>query len=171
MSLAAAILALVTLQRVGELVLARYNTGKLLARGAIETAAGHYPLVVALHTAWLIALWAYGRDQPVNFVALGLFIVLQGLRLWVIAILGPRWTTRIMVVPGETLISAGPYRYFSHPNYAVVTAEIAILPVALRLPLIALIFTILNAVVLSIRIRAEARALSVVHERPSRAVQ
>lgn len=170
MSVAAAILALVTLQRVGELVLARYNTGKLLARGAIEMAAGHYPLVVALHAAWLSALWVYGRDQPVNLVALGTFIVLQGLRLWVIATLGPRWTTRIIVVPGETLISAGPYRYFSHPNYAVVTAEIAILPVALHLPLTALIFTILNAVVLGIRIRAEARALSAVHERPSRAV-
>lgn len=170
MSAAAAILTLVTLQRVGELVLARHNTGKLLARGAIEMAAGHYPVVVALHAAWVIALWVWGRDQPVNFVALGLFIVLQGLRLWVIATLGPRWTTRIIVVPGETLISTGPYRYFSHPNYAVVAAEIAILPVALHLTLIALIFTILNAVVLSIRIRAEARALSVVHEWPSRAV-
>lgn len=170
MSIAAAILSLVTLQRVGELGLARYNTGKLLARGAIEIAAGHYPVVMTLHAAWVIALWVWGRDQPVNLVALGLFIVLQGLRLWVIATLGPRWTTRIVVVPGETLISDGPYRYFSHPNYAVVTAEIAILPVALHLNLIALIFTILNAVVLSIRIRAEARALSILHERPSRAV-
>jgi methyltransferase len=170
MSVAAAILTLVTLQRVGELVLARYNTGKLLAHGAIETAAGHYPLVVALHAAWLIALWMCGRDQPVNLVALGLFIVLQGPRLWVIATLGPRWTTRIIVVPGETLISTGPYRYFSHPNYAVVAAEIPVLPMALYLPQVALIFTILNAVVLGIRIRAEARALAVVHERPSRAV-
>lgn len=170
MSVAAAILAFVTLQRVGELVLARYNTGNLLARGAIEMAAAHYPLVVALHAAWLIALWVWGREQPVNLVVLGLFVVLQGLRLWVIATLGPRWTTRIIVVPGETLISAGPYRYFSHPNYAVVTAEIAILPVALHLNLMALIFTILNAVVLGIRIRAEARALSPVHEWPSRAV-
>jgi methyltransferase len=170
MSVAAAILTLLTLQRVGELVLARYNTGNLLARGAIEIAAAHYPLVVALHAAWLVTLWVCGRNQPLNLVALGLFIVLQGLRLWVITTLGPRWTTRIVVVPGETLISTGPYRYFSHPNYAVVTAEIAILPVALHLNLIALIFTILNAVVLSIRIRAEARALSVVHERPSRAV-
>ncbi|WGD50070.1 isoprenylcysteine carboxylmethyltransferase family protein [Bradyrhizobium sp. CB1650] len=170
MSAAVAILALVTLQRVGELVLARYNTGRLLARGAIEMAAGHYPLVVALHAAWLIALWVCGRNQPVNLFAVGIFIVLEGLRFWVIATLGPRWTTRIIVVPGEPLISAGPYRYSSHPNYAVVAAEIAVLPLALHLPLMAVIFTILNAVVLAIRMRAEARALLVVHERPSRAV-
>lgn len=170
MSVAVAVLTLVTLQRVGELVLARYNTGRLLARSGIEMAAGHYPLIVALHATWLIALWVCGSNQQINLAALGVFIILQGLRFWVIATLGPGWTTRIIVVPGEPLISAGPYRYSSHPNYAVVAAEIAVLPLALHLPLMAAIFTILDAVVLSIRIRAEARALLVVHERPSRAV-
>jgi methyltransferase len=159
-SLATLILALVTLQRCGELVLARYNTERLLARGAIEVAAAHYPLVVSVHAAWLIALWIWGRNHDVNLAALSAFVLLQGLRLWVIATLGPRWTTRIIVLPGAPLIASGPYRYFAHPNYAVVAGEIALLPLALHLPLLALIFTIANAVLLAIRIPAESRALA-----------
>jgi methyltransferase len=159
MSFAAIILTLVTLQRLGELVIARRNTEKLMARGAIEVGAGHYPLIVALHAAWLGALWLYGRDQDINLTALGAFVLLQGLRIWILATLGPRWTTRIIVLPGEPLISAGPYRYLSHPNYAVVAGEIAVLPLALHLPWIALIFSVLNAGVLAIRIRAETHAL------------
>jgi methyltransferase len=165
MSLAATILALVTLQRLGELALARRNTARLRARGAIEIGARHYPLLVLMHTAWLAALWVWGRDQNVDLVALSAFIVMQGLRLWVLATLGERWTTRIMVLPGAPLISSGPYRYLSHPNYAVVAAEIALLPLALHLPWLALVFTILNAAVLTIRIRAEQRALSAVNAR------
>jgi methyltransferase len=160
--LAAIILALVTLQRIGELILSRYTTSGLKARGAIEIGADHYPLVVSVHAAWLMALWIWGRDQDVNLVALALFVALQGLRLWILATLGPRWTTRIIVLPGEPLITSGPYRYFSHPNYAVVVAEIALLPLALHLPLLALVFTGLNAAVLVIRIRVEARALAAV---------
>ena len=125
MNLASVILALVTVQRLGELALSRYNTSKLLARGAIEVGAGHYPLIVSVHTAWLIALWIWGRGESVNLVALALFIALQGLRIWIIATLGARWTTRIIVLPGEPLVVSGPYRYLSHPNYAVVAAEIA----------------------------------------------
>lgn len=160
MRLASIILALVTLQRFGELALARYNTNKLLVRGAIEIGASHYPLVVSVHGAWLISLWIWGRDQDVNLVALALFAGLQGCRLWIIATLGSRWTTRIIVLPGEPLVATGPYKYFPHPNYAVVIAEIALLPLALSLPLLALTFTVLNAAVLVIRIRTEARALS-----------
>lgn len=160
MSFAAAILALVTLQRIGELVLARHNTIRLLARGAIEIGADHYPLVVAVHSAWLIALWVWGRDQEVNLALLALFVAMQGLRLWILATLGLRWTTRIIVLPDEPLVVSGPYRYFSHPNYAVVVAEIALLPLALHLPLLAVIFTALNAAVLVIRIRTEERALT-----------
>jgi methyltransferase len=159
-SFASIILLLVTLQRLGELVLARRNTEKLLARGAIEIGARHYPLVVSVHVAWLIALWALGRDQDVNLFALALFVLLQAMRLWILATLGSRWTTRIIVLRGEPLIAAGPYRYVSHPNYAVVSAEIAVLPLALHLPEVAIVFTLLNAAVLAIRIRAEARALS-----------
>jgi len=161
-SLASIILALVTLQRLGELVLARRNTAKLLARGAIEIGAGHYPLLVSVHAAWLIVLWMWGRDQPVNLIALSGFVALQFVRVWILATLGPRWTTRILVLPGEPLVVSGPYRYLSHPNYAVVAGEIALLPLGLHLPLVALIFTALNAAVLWIRIRAEARALAAV---------
>jgi len=160
MSLASLILALVTLQRLGELVLARRNTARLRSRGAIEIGARHYPLLVSVHTAWLLALWIWGRDQDVNLAALSVFVVLQGLRLWILATLGARWTTRIIVLPGEPLVDSGPYRYLSHPNYAVVAGEIALLPIALHLPVLALVFTALNAAVLWIRIRAEARALT-----------
>jgi methyltransferase len=160
MTLASLILTLVTLQRLGELVLARHNTKKLLARGAVEVGAAHYPLIVAVHTTWLMALWLFGRYQQVNLLALVVYVLLQGLRVWILATLGPRWTTRIIVLPGEPLITSGPYRYFAHPNYAMVAAEIAVLPLALHLPALALVFTVLNAAVLLIRIRIEARALS-----------
>jgi methyltransferase len=154
------VLGLVTLQRAAELVLSRYNTDKLLARGAAEIASGHYPLIVAVHAAWLISLWVFGRDQPLNFIALSGFLVLQGIRFWVVWTLGSRWTTRIIVLPEQPLVTAGPYRFLSHPNYAVVAAEIALLPLVLGLPLLAAVFTVLNAAVLAVRIRAESRALA-----------
>ncbi|HUN95916.1 MAG TPA: isoprenylcysteine carboxylmethyltransferase family protein [Bradyrhizobium sp.] len=159
MSLAQIILALVTLQRAGELVLAHYNTRRLLAQGAVELSPQHYPLIVALHAVWLIMLWILGRHQPVNVLALALYLLLQILRCWVLWTLGPRWTTRIIVLPGAPLVTNGPYRFLSHPNYAVVIGEIALLPLALHLPVTALVFTLLNAMALSLRIRAENRAL------------
>ena len=160
MSFASFVLALVTMQRLGELVLARHNTARLLARGAIEVGASHYPLLVAMHAAWLTALWIYGYGQPVEPLALTGFIALQALRWWVLATLGPRWTTRIIVLPAEPRVTNGPYRYIAHPNYVVVAAEIALLPLALHLPWLALIFSVLNAVMLTIRIRAESHALA-----------
>lgn len=162
MTLATLLLALVTLQRLGELVISRHNTRRLLAQGAIEVAPGHYPFVVMIHAVWLITLWIWGRDQDVNLAALSIFILLQALRLWVLATLGSRWTTRIIVLPNAPMVTSGPYRYLSHPNYAIVAAEIAILPLALHLVLIASIFTVLNALGLVIRIRAESRALATV---------
>lgn len=159
MTLATIVLTLVTLQRAGELVLAHRNTRRLLARGAVEVAPGHYPLIVLLHLAWLAGLWLLARDAPVDPFWLALFVVLQGLRVWVIATLGRRWTTRIIVLPGAPLVRAGPYRFLSHPNYIVVAGEIAALPLALGLPLTALAFSVANAAVLAIRIRAEDRAL------------
>jgi methyltransferase len=158
------ILALVTLQRAGELVVARHNTRRLKARGAIELSPGHYPLIVTVHAGWLISLWLLGRHQDVSAIALAAYLVLQGFRFCVFWTLGARWTTRIIVVPGEPLVSAGPYRLLSHPNYAVVTGEIAVVPLVLYLPWIAVIFTILNAAVLAIRIRAENRALATSRE-------
>jgi len=164
-SLATIILALVTLQRLGELVLARHNTRALRARGAIELGARHYPLIVSVHAAWLIALWIFGRDQEVDLLALSLYVALQGVRVWILATLGVRWTTRIIVLPNAKLVTSGPYRYLSHPNYAVVAAEIAALPLALHLPVVAGVFTVLNAIVLTIRIRIETRALAAVSAR------
>jgi methyltransferase len=155
------ILALVTAQRGAELILSRTHTRALMARGAIEVAPGHYPLMVAVHAAWLMSLWVFGRDQPISLAALLVYLALQGLRIWVMATLGARWTTRIIVLANAPLVAAGPYRYLRHPNYAVVAGEIAILPLMLGLPWIAAIFTVLNGIVLFIRIRAEDRALNV----------
>jgi methyltransferase len=153
------ILALVTAQRGGELWLSRAHTQALMERGAVEIAPGHYPLMVAVHTAWLISLWAFGYDQPIDVVALVIYLALQVLRVWVMATLAERWTTRIIVPPNAQLVTSGPYRYLRHPNYAVVAGEIAILPLTLQLPAVAVIFTLLNAGVLFIRIRAENQAL------------
>ena len=159
MTAAEIILALVTAQRGGELLLSRAHTEALMARGAVEIAPGHYPLMVAVHTAWLISLWAFGYDQPIDIIALVIYLALQVLRVWVMATLGARWTTRIIVLPNAPLVTSGPYRYLRHPNYAVVAGEIAILPLTLQLPAVAVIFTLLNAGVLLIRIRPENQAL------------
>lgn len=160
MSLAAAILALVTLQRLGELVLARRNTRRLMAQGAYEASPGHYPLIVAVHAAWLAGLWLLGRERPVQLPWLAVFLALQAGRIWVLASLGGRWTTRIIVLPGAGPVRTGPYRWLRHPNYLVVAGEILTLPLALGLPLYGLAFTVLNALVLAVRIRAEEAALT-----------
>ena len=160
MTAAAIILALVTVQRLAELVIARCNTRALLARGAYEASPGHYPLIVAVHASWLAALWWLAPGKPVNWPLIGLFLILQIGRLWVLATLGRRWTTRIIVVPGERLVARGPFRFVRHPNYLVVAGEIAILPLAFGLWQVALIFTLLNAAILAIRIRAEEKALA-----------
>ena len=161
MTLTVLVLAFVTLQRLGELFLARRNTARLLERGALEVAPGHYPLIVGLHTLWLGGLWvlALTRGLSPDLLLLAIFIVLQGLRVWVLATLGPRWTTRILVVPGERLIASGPYRYLSHPNYWVVIGEILVLPLAFGLVWYAAVFSILNLAVLWVRVRAENKAL------------
>jgi methyltransferase len=163
------ILGLVTAQRAGELAFSHHNTSRLTARGASELAPRHYPLLVAVHALWLLALWTFGHDKPVNVVALAVYLVLQGLRFWVMFTLGKRWTTRIIVLPGEPLVSTGPYRYLAHPNYAVVAGEIATLPLVLGLPWLAVLFSGLNAVILFIRIRAENRALEPLRSHTARA--
>lgn len=156
---AALLVALVALSRVAELFLARHNTEALKAQGAYEVAPGHYPLIVAVHVSWLAILWLFGAGNPVNPGWLLVFLVLQGLRVWVLFTLGPRWTTRIIVLPGAPLVARGPYRYVNHPNYLVVAGEIAVLPLCLGLPWVALVFSLLNAAVLAIRIRAENAGL------------
>ncbi len=105
-------------------------------------------------------MWLLAYDHSVEPVFLALFLVLQLARLWVLATLGARWTIRIIVVPAERLVARGPYRWVRHPNYAVVCGEIAVVPLALGLPIYALVFSVLNAAVLAIRIRAENAALA-----------
>jgi methyltransferase len=154
-----AILAFVTLQRVAELPIARANTRRLLQQGGYEVAAGHYRLIVALHAAWLITLWWLAPGRPIDIPFLLLFLLIQAGRVWVLRTLGSRWTTRIIVVPGEQLVAAGPYRFVRHPNYLVVIGEIAVLPLVFGLWEIAIVFSLLNAAMLAVRIRAENRAL------------
>lgn len=155
------VLVLVALQRVGELVYAQRNTERLLANGAVEIGASHYPLIVLLHTAWLITMAVLiSPYQEPDWRLIGLYVLLQPLRVWTIATLGPYWTTRIITVPGAPVVRRGPYRFFRHPNYIVVCSEIAILPLAFGALEIAIIFSILNAALLSYRIRLEERALA-----------
>ena len=154
-----AILALVTLQRLGELWLSNRNMKRLLAEGAREHAPGHYPLIVAVHVLWLVALWWLAPGRPVNTLWLALFVLIELARIWVLVSLGRRWTTRIIVLADAPLVRRGPYRFLNHPNYAVVIAEIAVLPLVFGLWLVALAFSALNAVLLTIRIREENRAL------------
>jgi methyltransferase len=156
------IIALVALQRLAELVYAERNTRALMQRGAVEIGRAHYPLIVAIHAAWLVTVTLLlPRDVRINFVLLGVFVVLQGLRIWVLAILGPYWTTRIITLDGAPLVRRGPYRLLRHPNYAVVIGEIAILPLMFGEIWVAAAFTVLNAAVLTLRIRQENEALAV----------
>jgi methyltransferase len=157
---AALLLGLVTAERIAELYLSRRNTSALLAKGAVEFAPEHYPAIVLMHALWLASLWIFGATRTINPAWLAVFLSLQVLRVWTLVTLGPRWTTRIIVLPGSALVSNGPYRLVSHPNYLVVVGEIATLPLCLGLPWIALIFSGANAILLSIRIRAETVALT-----------
>lgn len=157
------VLAAVTAERVAELQLARRNTARLMAHGAVEHSPRHYPLIVALHAAWLAGLWLFAWNRPIHWGWLGVFSLLQVLRAWVLVTLKGRWTTRIITVPGETLIRRGPYRLIRHPNYFVVVCEIATLPLAFGLPLFATAFTLANSLMIAIRVRAETAALATVN--------
>jgi methyltransferase len=156
-----AIILLVVLQRLGELVIADRNTKRLKAQGAVETGAGHYPLIVILHALWLLAvLWLIPAGLRISWPWLGLFVLFQAARIWVIASLGPYWTTRIISVPGKPLIKRGPYRFMRHPNYLVVAGEILALPMAFHEILVAIFFSLANAAILFWRIREEETALA-----------
>ena len=155
----AILLAYLTAQRLVELWWAKANEARLMASGGIEYGHSHLPLMILLHAAWLVGLWFFAYDRPVEPFFLALFVILQMARFWVLATLGRRWTVRIIVVPGERLVAQGPYRFLRHPNYAVVIGEIAVVPLALGLPTYALVFSVLNAGMLAIRITAENAAL------------
>jgi methyltransferase len=155
------IVALVAAQRAAELVHGRRNEAALRRRGGVEIGGRHYPLFALLHAAWLGSLLLLvPRGTPIAWPFLGLFLALQALRLWVMASLGPYWTTRIITLPRERLVRHGPYRLLRHPNYAVVAAEIAVLPLVFGAWRIALVFSLLNAALLAWRIRLEERALA-----------
>ena len=113
-----------------------------------------------MHAAWLLGLWWLAWDAPVNLFWLTIFVVLQALRIWVLMTLGERWTTKIIVLPGAEPVRTGPFRFLNHPNYAVVIGEIAVLPLTFGLWWFAVLFSVLNAAVLTIRIRAENAALA-----------
>ena len=156
-----AIIALVILQRAGELILADRNTQKLKARGAVEIGAGHYRFIVLLHMAWLMAvLWLIPTPVVIHWGWILVFLLMQAGRVWVIASLGPYWTTRIITLPGMPLVKRGPYRFVRHPNYLVVAGEILALPLAFGEILVAVIFSIVNAAVLYWRIREEETGLA-----------
>lgn len=154
-----AILFFVLFQRLSELQIARRNTARLKELGAYEHAPGHYPLIVAVHAGWLATLFWLAPGRDIHWPLFALFLLLQAGRLWVLRTLGPRWTTRIIVLPGAPLVTGGPFRFVRHPNYLVVIGEIAVLPLVFGLWQVALVFSVLNAIVLTIRIRAEMGAL------------
>jgi methyltransferase len=154
------IIALVVLQRAGELVLANRNSQRLKARGGIEIGAEHYRFIVLLHMAWLMAvLWLMPAPLVIYWGWIVVFVLLQAARVWVIASLGPYWTTRIISLPGVPLVKTGPYRFVRHPNYVVVAGEILVLPLAFGEIWVAIIFSIANAAVLYWRIRQEETGL------------
>lgn len=164
-TLYALVVGLVAAERLAELRTARRNRTWSLARGGREYGRGHYPAMVALHTALLVgcAVEPWVADRPflpmLGWSALALAVAAQGLRWWCIASLGPRWNTRVLVVPGLPLVARGPYRFLRHPNYVAVVVEGAALPLVHSAWVTALGFTVLNAVLLSVRIRCEEAAL------------
>jgi methyltransferase len=160
--MAALLLSLVTLQRLVELLHARRNTRRLIAAGATEIGADHYPLMILIHAAWLAALWilvAEGHAQ-LWWPAVIAYLVVDAGRAWVLISLGRFWTTRIIVLPQAPLVRRGPYRFFRHPNYIVVALEVALLPLALGSWQLALGFSLLNAAILAWRIRVEEASLT-----------
>lgn len=162
MVLLVVVVLLVAGQRFLELRLSKKNERKLRNRGALEYGRGHYPFMVALHSLWLVSVLLEGllRGPEFHGFWLGLFLIVQPLRYWAILSLGDRWNTRILVVPDERLVRRGPYRYLPHPNYVVVVVEILALPLVFGCWMTALVFTLLNAALLYVRISEENRALS-----------
>jgi len=158
----AALLAYVVIERLLEMVIARRNTRRLMAEGAQEHGASHYPFMIALHVSWLAAIlgWVAWMPRDISVPFLVLYGFLQVLRLWVMASLGPYWTTRIITLPGAQLVRRGPYKFLRHPNYVVVVLEVATLPLVFGAWQLAVVFSVLNAAMLWVRIRAENKALT-----------
>jgi methyltransferase len=160
------LVAAVAAERVAELVVARRNERWSSARGAIVTGQGHYPAMVALHTGLLVGcpaeVWLVDRPYvpTLAWPMLAALAGAQALRWWCIGTLGPRWNTRVIVLPGLPLVTSGPYRLLRHPNYVAVVAEGVALPLVHTAWVTAAVFTVLNAALLTVRIRCENRALA-----------
>ena len=161
-----ALIALVAAERLAELVVSNRNLRWSRQRGGIESGAGHYPAMVALHTGLLagclLEVWLLDRSfvPALGWPMLVLVIAAQALRWWCITTLGNQWNTRVVVVPGAPRVTSGPYRRLRHPNYVAVVAEGVALPLVHSAWLTAVVFSALNAVLLSVRIRSESRALA-----------
>ena len=159
------LLALVALERGVELVLSSRNGRLARTRGAVETGQGHYPVMSVFHGAFLVAcaLEVVLLDRPfpgvVGWIAFAVVLAAQALRYWAVATLGWRWNTRIVVVPGAAPVTGGPYRFVRHPNYVAIIAEMLALPLVHGAWLTALVFSLGNAWLLRVRIRAEEQAL------------
>jgi methyltransferase len=155
------VFAYVILQRLAELAYASANTRRLLAEGGREHGAKHYPLFIVLHSGWLIAILLFAKPETSpNLLLLNAFIASQTFRFWTLASIGRWWTTRIISAPHFPRVRGGPYRFIKHPNYALVVVEIAVLPLLLGAPAMALTFSILNAALLWWRIRIENDVLT-----------
>ena len=158
----------VGVERLAELVVATRNARWSFAQGGVEFGRGHYPVMAAMHTALLVACIAEVAvaDRPflpwLGWPMLALVAASQALRWWCVATLGRQWNTRVIVVPGLPLVSAGPYRWLRHPNYLAVVVEVAALPLVHTAWVTALVFTLANTAVLAVRIPAEERALATV---------
>ena len=160
-------------ERIAELVVSTRNAKWSFARGGVEFGRGHFPAMVALHTGLLLAclaeVWFAGRPflPWLGWPMLALVLASQALRWWCIATLGPRWNTRVIVVRDLPLVTRGPYRWFTHPNYVAVVVEGFALPLVHTAWVTALAFTVLNAWLLVVRIRCENRALATVFSAPA----
>jgi methyltransferase len=159
------LIALVGLERLVELRLSVRNAAWAFARGGQEYGTGHYHFMTVFHGAFLVACvaepWVLGRSflSPWSFVALGLAVAAQALRYWAITTLGPRWNTRVIVLPDAEPVTGGPYRFVRHPNYVAVVLELLVLPLVHGAWLTALVFSVGNALLLRVRVRVEEAAL------------
>lgn len=158
------VFSLVITQRLVELFVARRNKQLLFAQGAYEVGAKHYPFMLALHIGFFVSLlveviFSNLTPSPYFSLLLLLFLVVQSLRIWCIASLGKFWNTKIIVLPGMKTVAKGPYKFIRHPNYVIVSLEIILLPLLFQAFITAVLFTVLNLWMLSVRVPIEESAL------------
>ena len=157
-------IGIVIVQRMIEMVIANRNAKWIKAHGGFEAGRSHYKNIVALHAFFFLSLLievtlSNAAFSYISLVPLSLFLLAQFGRMWALSSLGRFWNTRIMIIPGAKVVAKGPYRYMRHPNYVIVIIEIAMLPLVFQAYMTAILFTILNALVLKKRIRIEEKAL------------